>query len=174
MLYHLSYQGSSQFKSLIPKMSMFTLAISCLITSYLPWFMGLTFQFSMQYCSLQHQILLLSPVTPTTGCCFCFGSISSFFLELFLHSSPVAYRAPTDLGSSSFSVLCFFLFILLMVLKARILKWFAIPYSSGPCFVSTLHYDLLILGLPIQLQSFYGNIISAIGKTTISCYSIAT
>ena len=94
-------------------MSMFTLAIffdPSLTTSNLPWFMGLTFQFPMQYCSLQHQILLLSPVTPTTGCCFCFGSISSFFLELFLHSSPVAYRAPTDLGSSSFSVLCFFPF----------------------------------------------------------------
>ena len=29
--------------------------------------------------------LLLSPVTSTTECCFCFGSISSFFMELFLH-----------------------------------------------------------------------------------------
>ena len=24
------------------------------------------------------------------------------------------------------------------VLKVRILKWFAIPFSSGPCFVKTL------------------------------------
>ena len=79
-------------------MSMFTLAISCLTTSNLPWFMDLTFQVLMQYCSLQHRILLLSPVTPTTGYCFCFGSIPSFFLELFLHWSPVAYWAPTDLG----------------------------------------------------------------------------
>ena len=47
--------------------------------------------------------LLPSPVTSTTGCCFCFGSMSSFFLELFLHWSPVAYWAPTNLGSSSFS-----------------------------------------------------------------------
>ena len=39
----------------------------------------------MQYCSLQHRTLLLSPVTSTAGCCFCFGSIPSFFLELFLH-----------------------------------------------------------------------------------------
>ena len=61
----------------------------------------------MQYCSLQHWTLLPSPVTSTTGCCFCFGSISSFFLELFLHWSPVAYWAPPDLGSSSFSVLSF-------------------------------------------------------------------
>ena len=29
--------------------------------------------------------LLLSPVTSTTWYCFCFGSIPSFFLELFLH-----------------------------------------------------------------------------------------
>ena len=61
----------------------------------------------MQYCSLQHQTLLPSPVTSTTGCCFCFGSISSFFLELFLYWSPVAYWAPTNLGSSSFTVLSF-------------------------------------------------------------------
>ena len=47
----------------------------------------------------------------TTGCCFCFGSFSSFFLELFLHSFPVAYWAPTDLGSSS-SASYLFVFIL--------------------------------------------------------------
>ena len=46
-------------------MSMFTLAISCLTTSNLPWFMDLTFQVPMQYCFLQHRTLLLSPVTST-------------------------------------------------------------------------------------------------------------
>ena len=61
----------------------------------------------MQYCSLQHRILLLSPVTSTTGCCFCFVSISSFFPELSLHWSPVVYWAPTNLGSSCFSLLSF-------------------------------------------------------------------
>ena len=61
----------------------------------------------MQYCSLQHWTLLLSPVPSTTGYCFCFDSIPSFFLELFLHWSPVVYWAPTDLGSSSFNVLSF-------------------------------------------------------------------
>ena len=76
--------------------------------------MDLTFQVPMQYCSLQHQTLLPSPVTSTTGHCFRFGSLSSFLLELFLHSSPVAYWAPTDLGTSSFSVLSFCLFILFM------------------------------------------------------------
>ena len=76
--------------------------------------MDLTFQAPMQYCSIQHQTLLPSSVSSTTRCCFCFGSISSFFLALFLHSSPVVYWAPTDLGSSSFSVLSFCLFILFM------------------------------------------------------------
>ena len=66
-------------------MSTFTLAISCLTTANLPWFIDLTFQVPVQYCSLQHRTFLPSPVTSTTGCCFCFGSIPSFFLELFLH-----------------------------------------------------------------------------------------
>ena len=95
-------------------MLMFTLAISCLTTSNLCWFMDLTFQVPMQYCSLQHQTLLLSPVTSTTGYHFCFGSIPSFFLERFLCSSLVAYWTPLGPGSSSSSVICFCLFILLM------------------------------------------------------------
>ena len=39
----------------------------------------------MQYCFLQHWTLLLSPVTSTAGCCFYFGSVSSF-LEKTLES----------------------------------------------------------------------------------------
>ena len=48
--------------------------------------MDLTFQVPMQYSSLQHRILLLSPVPSTTRWCFCFGSVPSFFLELFLQN----------------------------------------------------------------------------------------
>ena len=109
-------------------MSVFTLAISCLTTSNLPWFMDLMFQVPMQYCSLQHWTLLLSPVTSTTGWC-CFSSVSSFFLELFLHWSPVAYWVPTDLGSSSFSVLSFCLFILFMGFS-RQECWSGFPFPS--------------------------------------------
>ena len=98
---------------------MFTLAISCLTTSNLPWFMDLTFQVPMQYCSLPHWLLLPSPITSTPGCCFCFGSISSFFLDLFLHWSLVTYWTPTNLGSSSFSVLLFRLFILFMGFQGK-------------------------------------------------------
>ena len=110
-------------------MLMFTLAISCLTTSNLPWFMDLTFQVPMQYFSLQHQTLLPLPVTSTTGYCFHFGSVSSFFLELFLYSSPVAYWAPTDLGSSSFSVLSFCLFILFMGFSQE-QYWRCLPFPS--------------------------------------------
>ena len=76
--------------------------------------MDLILPVPMQYCSVRYWALLPSPVTSTTGCCFCFGSVSSFFVELFIHWCPVAYWAPTDLGSSSFSVLSFCLFILFM------------------------------------------------------------
>ena len=83
----------------------------------------------MQYCSLQHQTLLLSPVTSTAGYSFCFGSIPLFFLELFLPWSPVAYWAPTDLGSSSFSILSFCLFILFMGFS-RQEYWSGLPFPS--------------------------------------------
>ena len=89
----------------------------------------------MQYCSLQHRTLLPSPVTSTTGCYFCFGSIPSFFLELFLHWSPVAYWAPTDLGSSSFSVLSFCLFMLFIGFSRQ-------EYQSGLPFPSLVDHVL--------------------------------
>ena len=110
-------------------MSTFTLVISCLITSNLPWFMNLTFWVLMQCCSLQHWTLLLTPVPSTTGHCFCFDSIPSFFLELFLHWSPAAYWAPTDLGSSSFSVLSFCLLILSMGFSKQE-YWSGLPFPS--------------------------------------------
>ena len=134
--------------SLIPKMSMFTLAISCLTTSNLPWFMDITLQVPRQYSSSQHQTLLPSAVTSITGCCFCLGSVSSFFLKLFLHWSPVAYgHLPTWGVHLSVSIFLSF-HTVHGVLKARILKWFAIPFSNGLCFVRTLHHDPSVLGGP--------------------------
>ena len=110
-------------------MSTFTLAISCLTTSILPWVMDLAFQVSMQCCSLQPRTLCPSPVTSKTEHYFCFGSISSFFLELFLHSYPIAHWAPIDLGSSSFSVISFCLFILFMGFS-RQEYWSGLPFPS--------------------------------------------
>ena len=129
---------------------MFSLAISYL-TAQFTLIHEPNIQVPMQYCSLKHQTLLSSPDTSTTGHCFCFGSGSSFLLELLLHSSPVTYWAPTNLGSSSFSVISFCFFHTVHgVLKARILKWFAILFSSGPCFIRILHHDLTVLGGPTQ------------------------
>ena len=87
----------------------------------------------MQYCSLQ--ILLPSQVKSTNGCCFCFGSGSSFFLELFLHSSPVACWAPTNLESSSFRVIPFCLFMLFMGFSRQ-------DYRSGLPFPSPVKNTL--------------------------------
>ena len=97
----------------IPKILMFTLAISCLTACNLPCYMDLTFQISVQYCSL-HQTFLSAPDTSTTGHCFHFDSASSFLLEHFLCCYPVAYLASTNLRSSSFSILSFCLFKLFM------------------------------------------------------------
>ena len=91
MVIWVKFTHSSLFISLIPKMSVSTLAISCVTTSNLPWFMDLAFQVPMQYCSLQHRTLLPSSITSTTECYFCFVSVSSFFLDLFIHWSPVAF-----------------------------------------------------------------------------------
>ena len=93
------------------EMSIFTLAICCLTTSSLPCH-GPNVPGSYALLLLEHRTLLSPPGTSTTGRCFHFSSASSFLLELFLHCSPVAYWARTNLGSSSFSVISFCLFIL--------------------------------------------------------------
>ena len=124
----------------------------------------------MQYCSLQHGTLFPSPFIPTIGQCFCFGSISSFFLKLFLHPS-AAYWATYQPGEFIFQCFIFLPFHNVHgVLKARILKWFAIPFPSGLRFVRTLHHDPSILGGPTwhdsqfhELDKAVVNVISLIG-----------
>ena len=92
-------------------MSMFALAISHLTASNLPWFMDLTFQVPMQSWSLQHRTSITSHIHN--------WALFSLWLHLFILSGvispsfPVAYWAPTDLGSLSFSVIYFCLLILL-------------------------------------------------------------
>ena len=39
------------------------------------------------------------------------------------------------------------------LLKARTLRWLAVPFSSGPRFVRTLHRDPSVLGGPTQYDS---------------------
>ena len=136
-------------------MLMFTLAISCLTLSNLPWFMDLTFQVPMQYCSLQHLTLLPSPVTSTTGCCFCFGFVSSVFLELFLHWFPVAYWAPT--WEVHLSVSCIFAFSYCL--------WCSQDKNTQGVCHSLLHWTtfcpvqiLKEIGIPAHLTCFLRNL----------------
>ena len=86
---------------------------------------------------------LFSPPDTSTAESFCFGPVSSFILELLvtaLYSSPVAYWTPSELGGSSASVMSF------GHLTGRKLEWLAIPFSSGPLFIRTFHYDPSVLG----------------------------
>ena len=120
-------------------MWMFTLAISCLTTSNLPWFTDLTFQVPMQYCSLQHRTLLPSPVTSTTGCFFCFFFL--LWLNLFILFGAVSPLFSSSIlgiyhpGEFIFQCLSFCFFILFM--------GFSRPeYWSGLPFPSPVHHVL--------------------------------
>ena len=110
--------------------------------------MDLTFQVPMQYCSLQLRSLLL------------LRHIHSWVLFLlWLHPfilsgviSPLIsinilgiYR-PREFPFQYLFILPFH--TIHGVLKARILKWFAIPFSSGPHSVRSLHHDPSVLGGP--------------------------
>ena len=115
-------------------MSMITLAISCLTTSNLHLFMDLTFQIPTQYCSLHIGLYFHHQSHPQLGIVFALAP-SPHFLKLFLHSSPAAYWAPTSLGSSSFSIISFCLFILFMGFSRQ-------EYWSGLSFPSPVDHVL--------------------------------
>ena len=98
--------------------------------STLPWCMNLKFQAPMQYCSLQHQILVLPSDTSTPEHRFHFDPATSFFLELLVIAlcySPVAYWTPSDLRDSFSSVISFCLFILFMGFS-RWDSWSGLPF----------------------------------------------
>ena len=108
-------------------MLMFNLGFSCLIMSSLPWFMDLTFQFPVQYCSLQYQTLLLPSDTSTTEHHFCFGTshfILSGAISLLFPSSILDTHWPRAL-----SVISFCLFILFMGFS-RQEYWSGLPFPS--------------------------------------------
>ena len=126
---------------------MFTLAISCLIKSNLTWFMDLTFQVSMQYCSLQPWTLLSSPDPSTMERHFHFSPDASLFLELLviaLHSSPVNYLNtfwPEVGGWGGVTHLCFISFCLSILSMgfSRQGYWIGLPFSPPvDCILSEL------------------------------------
>ena len=107
------------------------LTISCLTSSSLPWFVDLTFHVPMQYCPLQHQILLSSPhhswvSFPLWPIRFLLsGAVSSFPL-LFPRSILNTFQP----GGLIFRYPIFLSFYTVHEgLMAGIMEWFAIPTS---------------------------------------------
>ena len=87
-----------------------------------------TFQVPMQHCSFQHGTLLPSPVIPTTGCCFCFVSVSSFLSGVISPLFSSGIWGTYWPGEFIFQCPIFLSFhTVYRVLKAGILKWFVIP-----------------------------------------------
>ena len=133
------------FTSLIPRMSMFTLAI-CLTISNLPWFI----QVPMQYCSYSIETCFYHQSHPQLDIVFTLApSLYSFWSYFSTDLQKHIVHLPT--WGAPLSVSYHFAFSYCSwVLKARILKWFAIPFSSGPHSVRPLHHDPPILGGPTR------------------------
>ena len=98
--------------------------------------MDLTFQVPMQYCSLQHQNLIPSPVTSTNWVLFL------LWLHLFILSGVVSPLISSSLLGTYrprefiFQLSYLFCFSYCSCSsQGTLLKWFAIPFSSGPHFV---------------------------------------
>ena len=113
--------------------------------------MGPPFQVLMQYCSLQHQILLSASDTSMTASFPL--SPSHFILSGAIGNSPPCLLTSV-LDAFRPRELIFWCHIFLSfytahdVVTASILGWLAIPFSSGSRFVKSLCYDPSVLGGP--------------------------
>ena len=109
------------FSSLIPKMSL--LLSPAVTTSSTPWFMDLTFQVSMQWCSVQHQMCFHHQTHPQLSIVSTLVQpLHSFWCAKSLQSFPT-FCDPMDCSPPGSSVHG--------VIQARTLEWVAIPSSSG-------------------------------------------
>ena len=101
-------------------------------------------------------LLLLPSLYPSIRVFSCeTGSSQQLWLHLFILSGVISPPISSSIlgtywpGEFLFQCLIFLSFLTLyVVLKARILKWFSIPFSSGPRFVRTLHHDPSVVGGP--------------------------
>ena len=123
---------------------MFNLVISCMTTSNLPWFIDLIFQVPLEF-------FIASNFTFTTRHIHKWVTFS-LWLSLFVLSEGISPLFPSSIldtyipGSLIFQCHIFLPFHTVhVVIKGRILEWFAIPFSSGPGFVkgSILNSDWL-------------------------------
>ena len=104
-----------------------------------------------KYWTFQHQTLLSPPDTSTQQ-----RALFPLWLRLFIPSAVISpLISSSTLGTFQPGEFLFLSVSLLSfhavhgVLKARIQKRFAIPFSTGPCFVRTLHRDPSVLGVPM-------------------------
>ena len=127
MVIWVTFTCSHPFKFTDTKMLMFTLAISYVTTSKLPWFMDLTFHVPMQYCSLQHHTFTTRHV----------HNQASFllWLSLFILSEAIYPLFPSSIlgtyqpGGLIFQCHTFCLFILFMGFT-RQENWSGLPLPS--------------------------------------------
>ena len=125
---------------------------SCLTTSNLPWFMDLTFQVPMQYWLLFTASDLASITSPIHS-----WVLFLLWLHPFILSGVISPLISSSILGTYWPGEFLFQYPILLpshtvhgVLKARTLKWFAIPFSSGPHSVRPLHHDLSALGGPTR------------------------
>ena len=139
------------FRSLIPKMSMFSLAVSCRLDIQFTLIHGpnipgsyaillfTTLDFTYIISHIHNWVLLLL---------WLHIFIISGLISPLISSSILGTYQP---GEFIFQCPIFLPFHTVhWVLKAGILKWFASPFYSGPHFVRTLHHDLSVLGGPTR------------------------
>ena len=127
----------------------------------------------MQYYSLQYWTLPSPPDTSTTEWCFSFGPVSSFFLELFLHYSPVAYWSQTwqQLNSNKkhltiTSYLSFSLFVVPQIWKLQNSNGTRIQWSLR--FIQNINFTYPHL-LPTQLMLHFNMIITPLKMHQFCC-----
>ena len=125
----------------------FTLAISCLTTSNLPWFMDLTSRFLCNIALYSIGPCFYHQSHPQLGIVFALAH-SFWSISPLISSSNLGTYQPGEF---------FFQYPIILpfhtvhgVLKARTLEWFAIPFSSGPHSVRPLHHDPPVLGDPTR------------------------
>ena len=150
---------------------MFTLAISCLNTSNLPWFMDLTFQVPMK-------LLFFTKMDFTFITRHIHSSVFPLWLSIFIPSGAISLLFSSNvlgtyqLGSSSFSVIYFLSFHTVnRVLKARMLKWFAIPFP-----LDHILSELSIITRPswVALLSMAHSQFSELDKTVIHVINLVS
>ena len=134
------------FSSSVTKMLTFTFAISYLTTFNLPNISG-------SYVILLFLALDFTSITSHIHNCVLF----LLWLHLFILSGVISPLFSSSIlgtyrpGEFIFQRPIFLPFHTVhWVLKARILKWFAIPFSSGPHSVRPLHHNLAVLGGPTR------------------------